>query len=318
MKLKKIFDLVIERGIENDPRGKQNVARELKRIKQRYQIMPKSEKDEFDIERLTNPYSDTRILCGTGNEEIKRVLIGIDIDVGEVLLADRLNEKGKKIDLIISHHPEGRALASLYQVMYMQADIASLKGVPIAVAENILQKRINEVERKLLPVNHTKTIDAAKLLNIPLVCIHTPADNHVTTFLQSLMNKKAPYTVGEIIEILKEIPEYKQAVKNNAGPKIVNGSKTSRAGKVFVDMTGGTEGAKEIFKRLAQAGIGTVLGMHLSEDNLKKAKEEHVNVVIAGHISSDTLGLNLLLDYIEKKQKLDIVDCSGFMRIRRK
>jgi len=318
VKLKKFFDLVIERGIENDPRGKQNVLKELKRLKRKYQGLSNLEKDEFDIERLTNPYSDTRILHGTGNEQIKKVLVGIDIDVGEVVLADRLNQKGKKIDLIISHHPEGRALAALHQVMYMQADIANLKGVPIAIAENILQKRINEVERRLLPVNHTKTLDAAKLLDIPLVCIHTAADNHVTTFLQNLMNKKAPYTVGEIIEILKGIPEYKHAVKNNAGPKIINGSNKSRAGKIFVDMTGGTEGAKEIFRNLAQAGIGTVIGMHLSEDHLKKAKQEHVNVVIAGHISSDTVGLNLLLDYIEKKQKLDIVECSGFMRVRRK
>jgi hypothetical protein len=40
-------------------------------------------------------------------------------------------------------------------------------------------------------------------------------------------------------------------------------------------------------------------------------------VVIAGHISSDTLGLNLLLDEIEKEEKLKIINCSGFRRIRR-
>jgi hypothetical protein len=40
-------------------------------------------------------------------------------------------------------------------------------------------------------------------------------------------------------------------------------------------------------------------------------------VVIAGHISSDTLGLNLLLDRIEKEEKLETICCSGFYRIRR-
>jgi predicted ATPase len=39
--------------------------------------------------------------------------------------------------------------------------------------------------------------------------------------------------------------------------------------------------------------------MHLSEDHYKHAKGEHINVVIAGHIASDNLGLNLLLDEIE-------------------
>ncbi|MCG2712484.1 MAG: Nif3-like dinuclear metal center hexameric protein [Candidatus Omnitrophica bacterium] len=318
MKLKKLYELVIEKGIEQDPRGKTCVKKELQKIKKQYDALTKAEKEEFDVERLTNPYSDTRILQGTGNEEIKKVLLGIDIDVAEVLLADRLNEKGGKIDLIISHHPEGRALAALYQVMYMQTDIAHLNGVPITIAEHLMNKRINEIERRLLSANHTKTSDAAKLLDIPLICIHTPADNHVVTYLQKLIDKKNPDTLGAVLEILKEIPEYKIALKNNAGPKIISGNNNSRCGKVFVDMTGGTEGSKDIFKNLAQAGIGTVVCMHLSEEHLKKAKEEHMNAVIAGHISSDALGLNLLLDSLEKNQKLDVVACSGFTRIKRK
>jgi hypothetical protein len=42
-----------------------------------------------------------------------------------------------------------------------------------------------------------------------------------------------------------------------------------------------------------------------------------IHVVIAGHISSDTLGLNLLLDAMEKRGPLNVVECSGFKRIRR-
>ena len=89
------------------------------------------------------------------------------------------------------------------------------------------------------------------------------------------------------------------------------------AGKVFVDMTGGTEGPKKIFPRLSQAGVGTIVAMHLSEEHFKHAKDEHINVVIAGHIASDTLGLNLLLDEIEKSGKLNIIPCSGFIRVKR-
>lgn len=318
MKLRKFYDLVIEKGVEKDPRGRAIVVKELKNLKVKYAGLSKKQTEEFDQERLTNPYSDTRIIHGSGNEAIQCVLVGIDIDVGEVLLADRLIEKGKKIDLIIAHHPEGSALAALHQVMCMQADIAHLHGVPITIAEDLMKERISEVERRLLPVNHTKTQDAAKLLNIPLLCVHTPADNHVATFLENLFKKKNPECLGEIIEILKSIPEYQHAVKNNSGPKIVNGSDDCRAGKIFVDMTGGTEGSKDIFKNLAQAGVGTIVGMHLSEDHLKKAREEHINVIIAGHISSDNLGLNLILDAIEAVQKLDIIACSGFVRVKRK
>lgn len=318
MKLKTLYEFVVNHGIEMDPRGKEEVLKSLERVRKEYNSLKEEEKRFFDLEKLNNPYPDTRILNGAPDKEIKTILAGIDMEVGEVLLADRLREKGKKIDLIMSHHPEGYALAGFYEVMRMQADILNKIGVPITVAEGLLGERIREVERKVLPLNHTRAVDVAKLLDLAFICVHTPSDNCVTTFLQKLVDKKKPEFLGEIVELLLEIPEYQIAQKNNAGPKIIIGDKNKRAGKVFVEMTGGTEGSKEIFNRLAQAGIGTLVCMHLSEEHFNKVKNEHINVIIAGHIASDSLGLNLLLDALEKKEKLEVISCSGFQRIRHK
>ncbi|MBI3991220.1 MAG: NGG1p interacting factor NIF3, partial [Candidatus Omnitrophica bacterium] len=238
--------------------------------------------------------------------------------VGEVLLADRLRQKGKKLDMIITHHPEGRALANFYEVMHMQADILSKVGVPINVAEGLLSERIQEVARRVMPINHTRAVDAAKLLDIPFMTCHTPADNHVATFLQAEMDRKKPDTVGDVVKLLKGMPEYQEATRENSAPRIVRGNSERRAGKVFVEMTGGTEGAKEIFQKLSVAGVGTIVCMHLSEEHLKNVEKEQINVVIAGHISSDNLGLNLLLDELEKKEKFEIIPCSGFRRFSRR
>lgn len=82
-------------------------------------------------------------------------------------------------------------------------------------------------------------------------------------------------------------------------------------------MTGGTEGAKDIFESLANSGVGTIVGMHLSDDHRKEAEKRHINVVIAGHISSDNLGMNLLFDEVQRKGKLNIIPCSGFWRFSR-
>jgi len=101
------------------------------------------------------------------------------------------------------------------------------------------------------------------------------------------------------------------------GPKILLGSRDSRTGKVFVDMTGGTSGNKRSFEKLSQAGVGTVVTMHMSEEHRKEAKKHMLNVVIAGHIGSDNLGLNIILDEIENGEPLNIIECSGFKRIRR-
>jgi len=316
MKIREIYEKTIRRGMEVDPRGFNAVEEELRRAKKDFEGLKEKEKKRFDRERLVNPYADTRVLYGDPERDVKNVLVGIDMEVAEVLLADRLRERSKAIDLIIAHHPEGRAMANLYAVMDMQSDILlKYGGVPINVAEGIMEARIKEVERKLMPINHNRAVDAARLLDMPIMCIHTPADNSVTDHLQKLFDKKAPAYVSDIIDTLNDIPEYSYAASETAGPKVVCGGGDRKAGKVFVDMTGGTGGSKKAFEKLSQAGVGTVVGMHISEDHREEAEKNHINVVIAGHISSDTLGMNLLLDNVLTDVK--VFETSGFKRVIR-
>jgi putative NIF3 family GTP cyclohydrolase 1 type 2 len=82
------------------------------------------------------------------------------------------------------------------------------------------------------------------------------------------------------------------------------------------EITGGTEGSPKRYEKIAQAGIGTVVGMHISEEHKKEAEAAHINIVIAGHMSSDSLGMNLLMDALQK-QGIEIVACSGFTRFSR-
>ncbi|MCX7727527.1 MAG: hypothetical protein N2053_11850, partial [Chitinispirillaceae bacterium] len=180
------------------------------------------------------------------------------------------------------------------------------------------ENRIKEIERKLLPLNHTRAVDAARLLDIPFVCLHTPSDNMVTTYLQGLFNEKKPYILDDVIDILLEIEEYSEGKKNGAGPKILIGSKNRKAGKIFVDMTGGTEGSKEIFSNISLSGVNTIVAMHLSEEHRSEAEKNHLNVIIAGHIASDNLGLNLLLDAIFGDKDIKVYECSGFRRVDRR
>jgi putative NIF3 family GTP cyclohydrolase 1 type 2 len=317
MNLRDLYHKAIETGIANDPRGRETVLRELRRVEKDFQDLKQEEKDLFDSESLKNPYSDSRILQGSGNEEVQRVFAGIDIEVGEVLLADRLRERGEKIDLILSHHPEGMAFANLPAVMFMQSDILCRFGVPINIAEDLMEGRAREVERRLMPLNHTRAVDAARLLDLPFLCLHTPADNMVVTYLQKLFDQQAPHTLSDVLDLLKAIPEYRDAMKNGAGPKILQGSKNRRAGKIFVDMTGGTEGSKDIFSSLTTAGVNTIVGMHISEEHRKEAEKNHLNIIIAGHISSDNLGLNLMLDEVLQGSDIQVLACSGFNRVSR-
>jgi len=316
VKLSEIYKLFIELGMDNDPRPRKELEEGLAKVRKEYKDLKAEDKKFFDEERLNNPYADTRILAGDPDSEISTVLAGIDMETGEVLLAEALRQRGEKVDLILAHHPEGRAFAGLYQVMHMQEDILAAHGVPINVAEGILSSRISEVERGLLPMNHYRAVDAARLLGYSFMCVHTPADNMVNTFLQNLLKKKKPATLGEVVKVLREIPEYTLAAQMGTGPKIVVGSEKKRAGKIMVDMTGGTSGSKDAYSKLSAAGVGTIITMHIGEEHRKEAEKNHVNVIIAGHMSSDSLGMNLLLDELEKKG-LTIKPCSGLIRVSR-
>lgn len=316
MRLIDIYQKFIGLGKENDPRPREEVEKYLARAAKEYEKLSEQEREFFDRERLTNPYGDTRILNGDPETEVQRILAGIDMEAQEILLADRLREKGERIDLVLSHHPEGKALVNLYRVMGLQEDVLAQLGVPINVAEGILSSRISEVERGLMPLNHNRSVDAARLLNFPFMCVHTPADNMVNTFLEKLFAEKQPETVGDVVEVLMTIPEYQVSKQLNAGPKMFAGKESNRAGKIFVDMTGGTSGSEDAFAKLAIAGVGTIVGMHMGEKHRKEAEKNHINVLIAGHMASDSLGVNLLLDALEK-EGIEVITCSGLHRVKR-
>jgi putative NIF3 family GTP cyclohydrolase 1 type 2 len=315
MKTKEIYNLAIEMGKKADFRGINGVKKVLERKRQKFESLSKKERADFDIETLENPYSDSRILNIAQDKPIKKILAGIDIDSAEVLLAKAIGD----IDLITSHHPLGKALATLSEVMELQCDVLNQYGVPINVAEGLMREKISEVARGLNKVNHQKTVDAARILGFNLICLHTACDNLAAKFLKEKVEKaKNITTLEDLLNLLKEIPEYKEAIKIGAGPKIFVGNKENRCGKIAItEITGGTEGSPKLYEKMAIAGIGTIIGMHIDEEHKKEAESANINVVIVGHMSSDSLGMNLFLDKLEKKG-IKIVPCSGLIRIKRK
>jgi hypothetical protein len=286
-------------------------------VRKDYEALVEDKRWEFDEESLANPFVDTRILVGSPDTDVRTVLVGIDMEVGEVLLADTLRKQGRPVDLLLAHHPEGRALARLNEVMGVQADVWRNFGVSIAYGDAVLGERMDEIMRALHPRNNERAVMAAKLLGLPFMCCHTPADNNVNMYLQKKCDELGTDgTVGELVDMLKGIPEYKEAVLQGMGPVIFEGSGSRRTGKIMVDMTGGTSGPVDSLSKLATAGVGTMVGMHMGEDHRKKAKEEKISVVIAGHSSSDSLGMNLIIDEYER-QGVVVIACSGFTRVSR-
>lgn len=316
MTLQEIYNLALEMGMKADPRGAANVKKLLTKRKKEYEELPEKKKKYLDRESLNSPYSDSRILFGDTELKVKKVLAGIDAEASEVLLMDRLNQKGQKFDLLISHHPSGHALASLHEVMDIQIDMVAKAGVPVNVAGALMDERQADVKRRFGPLNHSRAIDAARLLDIPLLALHTIWDNLGNNFMEKYLEGKNFDTAGEVLEAINEIPEFQEAAKGKSAPSLVSGSEKSRAGKVFVSFTGGTNPSKELYVEMAKAGVGTIVEMHVPDESVQELRKLHINVIDCGHMAADSVGANIFLDQLEKKG-IEVIPCSGLIRIRR-
>ncbi len=319
MKLQALFERSIQIGIDADPRPRKEIERMLKKIADKAKKLEGDEKEMFDMERTWNPYADSRIINGTGKEEVRRIMVGIDIETPEILLADRLRERGENIDCIMIHHPEGRALADLEKVMPLQIDLLELHGVPVNHSEAQIRPRMERIYRAIHADNLFRTERAAELMGIPAFCCHTVTDNLVWGLIEKTICAKKFDDLGEILKALREIPEYAYYAKKGNPPMIVTGSSSSRPGKVVAtEFTGGTNGPEEFIKEQSDRGVGTIISMHVTEKCVEEARKHHVNMIQCSHMASDSIGINLLLDKLAKdEKKLDVVEVSGFIRVKR-
>ena len=107
-------------------------------------------------------------------------------------------------------------------------------------------------------------------------------------------------TVQDIIDNLMEIREYAQALEGQQ-PEVWVGTPNSPAGKIYVEMYGVGAPTAEEYNAAADAGIGTFICMHATPEVIEGVqKHGKANLIIAGHMASDSLGFNQILDVWEK------------------
>jgi len=230
--------------------------------------------------------ADTDItVAGKG---IKKVLMGVDMDTAELLLAKQLG-----YDCVVTHHPRNTHTQML-DLLHTHIDKLEALGVPRNKSQKLLAARKKELSFGQHVSNSRRSESAAKLLKMPYLSIHTPADiigeKMVQTFLDKKFAKKPKTTLKEITEALEEMPEYKNSARK---PVIRVGAKDSFAGKIYVLMSGLTGPGPKILKEYFEAGVGTLILMHIPEKDAKEVETQGIgNVIVAGHMSSDSFGLN--------------------------
>ncbi|MEM3704095.1 MAG: hypothetical protein QXX79_06760 [Candidatus Bathyarchaeia archaeon] len=227
---------------------------------------------------------------------IKKVLFGIDAGTPELLLAKQLG-----CDAVIAHHPPGGTAAiNFHEVFRRHIQQMVAAGIPRREAEKAVEKRIEELEVEGHMRNYAHTVDVAKILKMPYMNIHTPLDEVGRRIMDEKIKSrvKENSSVKDVVSALKELPEFKNALTDI---KIRLGKPENPAGKVVVSHGAGTNGGYEIAKTYFKHGVGTVVYIHISPADLARLKAESVgNLIVTGHIASDSVGINPLIDELEE------------------
>ena len=229
--------------------------------------------------------------------DIGKVLFGIDAGVPELLLA-----KQSGYDAMIAHHPQGgTAVVNFHKVFKRHIQQMVKAGVPKEEAEKAVTKKLKALDVQRHTQNYAHAVDVAKLLKMPYMNIHTPLDEVGRRIMSEQIQRriKENSTVQDVVSALKELNEFKNAVTEI---KIRLGKAENLAGKVVMSHGAGTNGGYEIAKTYFKHGIGTVVYIHTSSVDLEKLKAEvKGNLVVAGHIASDSVGINPLIHELEER-----------------
>lgn len=311
-----MYERSIEIGIEADPRTREEIDDMLAALGQEYEAMSEAAKAEFDTSRLTNPFGDTRIVCGDEDLDVKVFMAGIDIDGPEILAAQLLRQQGRRVDAIVAHHATNlsRPLASVEDTMLPQVRMMVEVGVPSHVAEKTVEADAAKRSRG----ESFRAVALAEMFDVAIIGVHAPCDNSAMQYLRGLVAEQAPKRVGELVEILKGLPECEAMTREGFPPKPVVGEAKNVLGDgIYYCLSGGWNPTPQAFEWIAKAGVGTSVMVAAPDEHRKIARDYHMNIVLFPHYPMDSLGMNLLYDRWIDEDAMEVVPCSNFTRVSR-
>jgi hypothetical protein len=246
-------------------------------------------------------------------DKVNRILLGIDMDREDLVFA-----KDHAYDLVLAHHPLN--WTTFLDVMERHETLMIDAGVPKARAERACRENSAfweafadrghaEQEVKDLCV-------LAEELDLGLMNIHLPCDELGRQILQREAGELAPSgTVAALMERYASLPEIEAAKE---GVRLACGNACAALGKTVVIHAAGVNGGYPVANALFENGVDTVVYIHLfSEEQEARLREENQgNLIVTGHYGSDSLGINPLVDDLERRG-LEISCCNKMVRIKR-
>lgn len=313
MQLGHMFRKMIEVGRNAEWRDAATLDAQLAQRRAEYDALTGYEKRYYDRERFTNPFGCSRICAGAPDLDVRGMMVGINCTLSGILYAERLRDKGRRIDAFFSHHgiaPSGDLYPDITGTHY---NVLVDYGVPEATARQIVDRTIRDYTLRMgnEPSGFERHTDMA------LFNVHNPIDNLFGLRTARQIASEQPGTLAELIELLLTLEEFAIDARANVLPEIAVGTPGSAPGHVYLDVLGGIcLNDEELTALLATGKVNTVV--RLAYNNcIRICRDAGVNLVFLPHNAHDNVGINLMLDQVLAEAPIDIVPVDGFYRVAR-
>lgn len=227
--------------------------------------------------------------------DVRRTLVGLDVNSGDLVMAKQMG-----YDLVIAHHPTGgSAVLEFPKVLAKHADILVRHGVPEDAARAAVREMTEDREPGAHAANYDHLPSVARMLGVGLMCIHNPCDEIGRRVMDETLRAKLPArpTVRHAIEVLETIPEFQEAATRIV---VRMGLAENPLGAWAVHHGAGTNGGFVVARTAYEHGIDTVFYIHVDAGHLRRlhdafGREGPRNLVVTGHVASDSIGINALV-----------------------
>ncbi|HEY2705402.1 MAG TPA: hypothetical protein VGL20_17095 [Candidatus Dormibacteraeota bacterium] len=242
--------------------------------------------------------------------DVRRVLFGIDISVGELVYA-----RDAGYDAVIAHHPAGdHARMDFGRVVLRQVEQMAAEGIPREVAEAAIAERLGPSHRAAHMSNHDAVVGTARLIGLPFCNVHLACDIIGREAIVEMLRRRngAGSPVGEVLGWFDEFPEMEAALTR---PEQWVGGPESPLGRWTVAMAGGTNGGYHVFREYWRHGVDTVFAMHCAEGDVQRLRAEAEpgkSLVVTGHMATDSIGINRVIAGLEE-MGIEVTRTSGIV-----
>lgn len=235
-------------------------------------------------------------------DHVESALVGIDAKSPELQFADR-----EGFDLVLAHHPVGVAATTFPSVLDRQVELMMDHGVPRERAEEAIAELRGDWRAQAHMANYRHDVSVAELLDQPYMNLHLPPDELGRRAFVDAVDASAPETVADLVQTFEAFPELRAA---ETDVEIRVGQSDNPAGSVAIHHAAGANGGASVASAYFDHGVDTVVYIHADgavERQLRDEFGDAKNLVVTGHIASDAVGMNLLIDELADRG----VDCTS-------